>query len=267
MLVPHCVQAPKDVLHALQGCKNLLQVLSSEFKELATTNNQFCSFADLFRVLIENQSNLERFATACWMIWNRRNKVRVQQSVLPLDRLSFSARDYLSEFQKLRPKAAKHVQPVKRIWKPLDKGKVKANFDEAMFDELNEVDIGVAIINPQGVIMAALSKKYRSHLWQWCLRHLLLDELLILFMKLDFKMLSLRVIQKYPSRWYFNTSLLWSVHKRQFVLCQLSSVFFLLSHTQTRKYSSLCLSSESETLFSNFNLDGGCSSRFSLLCT
>lgn len=53
-LCASCLQAPKDVLHALWGCKNLLKVLSSEFKEPATTNNQFCSFADLFRVLIEN---------------------------------------------------------------------------------------------------------------------------------------------------------------------------------------------------------------------
>ncbi|KAK9999767.1 hypothetical protein SO802_019370 [Lithocarpus litseifolius] len=105
-LCASCLQAPEDVLHALWGCKNLLQVWSSEFKELATANHQFCSFADLFGVLIKNQSNLEWFATTCWMIWNRRSKVRMQQPVIHLDRLSSSARDYLSEFQKLRPKAA-----------------------------------------------------------------------------------------------------------------------------------------------------------------
>ena len=63
----------------------------------------------------------------------------MQHPVLPLDRISSSARDYLSEFQKLHPKAAKQVRTVKKIWKPLDEGKVKANFDGDMFDELNEL--------------------------------------------------------------------------------------------------------------------------------
>ena len=83
----------------------------------------------------------------------------MQQPVLPLDRLSSSARDYLSEFQKLHPKAAKQVRTVKKIWKPLDEGKVKANFDGDMFDELNEVGIGVVVRNPQREIMAALYEK------------------------------------------------------------------------------------------------------------
>ena len=83
----------------------------------------------------------------------------MQQPVLPLDRISSSACGYLFEFQKLRPKAAKQVRPAKKIWKPPDEGKVKANFDEAMFDELNEADIGKVVRNPQGEIMAALSKK------------------------------------------------------------------------------------------------------------
>ena len=36
---------------------------------------------------------------------------------------------------------------------------MKANFDLAMFDELNKVDIGVVVKNPQGEIMVALFEK------------------------------------------------------------------------------------------------------------
>ena len=36
---------------------------------------------------------------------------------------------------------------------------MKANFDNAMFDELNEAGIGVVVRNPQGEIMTTLSKK------------------------------------------------------------------------------------------------------------
>lgn len=41
----------------------------------------------------------------------------------------------------------------------LDDGKVKENFDGAMFDELNEAGIGVVVRNPQGEIIAAPSEK------------------------------------------------------------------------------------------------------------
>ena len=39
---------------------------------------------------------------------------------------------------------------------------MKANFDNAMFDELNEAGIGVVVRNPQGEIMTTLSKKIRK---------------------------------------------------------------------------------------------------------
>ena len=39
------LQAPKDVLHALWGCTNLLQDWSLDFKELVIVNCHFCSFA------------------------------------------------------------------------------------------------------------------------------------------------------------------------------------------------------------------------------
>ena len=118
-LCASCLQVPEDVLHALWCCTNLKKVWSSDFHELVAANHQFCSFADLFGMLIKNQCKLDRFATTCWMIWNRRNKVRVHQPVLPLDRISASTREYLSEFLKLCPKAAKQVRPVKKVWKPL----------------------------------------------------------------------------------------------------------------------------------------------------
>lgn len=40
------------------------------------------------------------FAMTCWLIWNRRNNVRVHQPVIPLDRIALSARDHLVEFHK-----------------------------------------------------------------------------------------------------------------------------------------------------------------------
>lgn len=55
--------------------------------------------------------------------------------------------------------APKKAQLAKKIWKPPDTGKAKANFDKAIFDELNEASIAVAAWNSQGEIMVALSEK------------------------------------------------------------------------------------------------------------
>ena len=49
--------------------------------------------------------------------------------------------------------------PGQKVWNPLDDGKVKANFDGAMFDELNEAGIGVVVRNPQREIIAAPFEK------------------------------------------------------------------------------------------------------------
>lgn len=55
--------------------------------------------------------------------------------------------------------APKKAQLAKKIWKPPDTGKAKANFDRVIFDELNEASIAVAARNSQGEIMVALSEK------------------------------------------------------------------------------------------------------------
>lgn len=120
--------------------------------------------------------------------------------MLPLDRISSSARDYLSEFQKLFPKAAKQVQPVKKVWKPPDEGKVKANFDGAMFDELNKAGIGVVVRNPKGEIMAALSENIPQPSTVVVLEILASRRAAYFVHELDFKMQSFRMIQKYPSK-------------------------------------------------------------------
>ena len=69
---------------------------------------------------------MARFAMTYWLIWNRRNKVRVYQLMIPLDRIALSARDHLAKFHKFHNKAPKKARPAKKIWKPPDAGKAKA---------------------------------------------------------------------------------------------------------------------------------------------
>nr|POF22765.1 hypothetical protein CFP56_09742 [Quercus suber] len=93
--------------------------LAVDFKNLVAANYQLHSFVDLFGLVLKTPSNMVRIA--------------------------FSARDHLAEFHKFHNKATKKAWPTKKIWKPPDAGKAKANFDMTMFDELNEAGIAVAV--------------------------------------------------------------------------------------------------------------------------
>ena len=58
----------------------------------------FFSFFDLFRLALQNQKGVELFITYCWFIWNRRNKIRVKEVVMPLEKIADQAQQYLMEF-------------------------------------------------------------------------------------------------------------------------------------------------------------------------
>lgn len=68
------------------------------------------------------------------------------------------AQQYLMEFQQTRSKPISKKLPKKNIWKPLDLGIVKTNFDGAVFEDLGAAGIGVVVRNSSSTVMAALSK-------------------------------------------------------------------------------------------------------------
>ena len=73
-------------------------VCGTNFEGLLNATNQFFSFFDLFRLALQNQKGVELFITYCWFIWNRRNKIRVKEVVMPLEKIADQAQQYLMEF-------------------------------------------------------------------------------------------------------------------------------------------------------------------------
>ena len=102
-------------------------------------------FFDLFRLALQNQKGAELFITYCWFLWNRRNKIRVKEAVMPLEKIADQAQQYLSEFQQTRSKPTSKKLPKKIIWKPPDPGTLKTNFDGAIFEDLGAAGIGVVV--------------------------------------------------------------------------------------------------------------------------
>ena len=129
---------PESVVHALWGCENIRVVWGTNFDELCNATNQFFSFFDLCRLTLQNQKGAELFITYYWFIWNRRNKIRVKEAVMPLEKIADQAQQYLMEFQQIRSKPTSKKLPKKIIWKPPDPSTLKTNFDGVVFEDLEQ---------------------------------------------------------------------------------------------------------------------------------
>ena len=89
---------------------------------------------------------------------------------MPLEKIADQAQQYLMEFQQIRSKPTSKKLPKKIIWKPLDPGTSKTNFDGAVFEDLGAAGIGVVVRNSFGTIMATLSVHHQY--WHWKLLQL-----------------------------------------------------------------------------------------------
>ena len=94
----------------------------------------------------------------CWFIWNRRNKIRLNEVVTSLEKTSDLAQKYLVDFQQHRVKLASKKLLRKVIWKPPDVGLLKTNFDGVVFEDLGAAGIGAVVRNSFDEVLAALSK-------------------------------------------------------------------------------------------------------------
>ena len=100
------------------------------------------------------------FSTMAWCSWQRRNRLRVRQSVWPLYEISDRAKALVVEFfdsnkQEVRPR---YRCPTAR-WVPPGADWYKANYDVAIFDSLGYAGLGVVIRDSSGNVIAALSQK------------------------------------------------------------------------------------------------------------
>lgn len=102
---------------------------------------------------------------------------------------------------------------------------MKANFDGAMFDELNEADIGVVVKITQGDVMATLSKKIPKPSLIVMLESLAATRVALLFKNSVSMSLFSRETLKFPSTRYKvehphqTPIVLRSLDKTYFVLC------------------------------------------------
>ena len=153
-----CNRVPETVIQALWGYEKVKGAWDTNFDELRSATNQNLFIFDLFRLALQNPCGAEGFIMICWFIWNRRNKIRVNEAVATLEKIPELAQKHLADFQQLCVKPESKKLPRKVIWKPPDSALLKTNFDGAVFEDLGAVGIGVVVCNSSGEVLAALSE-------------------------------------------------------------------------------------------------------------
>ncbi|GMY15487.1 hypothetical protein FCV25MIE_10726 [Fagus crenata] len=121
-------------------------------------------FADLLiKVLhLGRDSEPELFIIICWELWQRRNKIRLQQEAVSINQVGSKAKCYLEEFTRETEQSKPQPQPEMTVkWQPPSKLRYKVNFNGAVFKETNEAGIGVIVRDSHGLVMASLTQKVR----------------------------------------------------------------------------------------------------------
>ncbi|KAL0004829.1 hypothetical protein SO802_012390 [Lithocarpus litseifolius] len=120
------------------------------------------SFVELLEYLFREGSGLQVavFATICWCLWQRRNRVRMHQPSWQVHEIEGQAKRMVREFWDANNQGQHRSMrrpPVR--WSPPPAGTYKANFDAAILEELQCVGLGVVFRDHSGQVIAALSQR------------------------------------------------------------------------------------------------------------
>ena len=94
-----CAAQIEDLVHALWDCPSIQSAWAHEEWLSPIRDHRAMEFIDLWtRVAGLSHPKMELFSTMCWVIWQRRNKIRVNKTVEKIENTGSFARGYLEEF-------------------------------------------------------------------------------------------------------------------------------------------------------------------------
>ena len=143
---PDCKAQPEDTMHALWSCPVLQDMWKVQFSKLMSDTGTCSNFLEILKHALTEKSSFDLLAMTISVVWQRRNKVRVGETVLPLSQPPAKAYDALQEFQQLRPTRTEIPRTARDVkWRLLSAPCVKANFDSTLFSQDGLAGIGVII--------------------------------------------------------------------------------------------------------------------------
>lgn len=75
-----CSEAPETILHALWECEANRPVWNQYFNRVNQYTTTLGSFSNLVSLIRGNPMSIELFAVTAWLIWSRRNKIRLDET-------------------------------------------------------------------------------------------------------------------------------------------------------------------------------------------
>ena len=164
-----CNSEPESTLHILWLCSITKQLWQSVPWHRKLIKDTYSDFQEHLLNCVQTLSTteLKLFAMMSWSLWYQRNCVRLNKPVEPVASLLPRTYELLQEYIDVQERPIQNqIQAVGQIqsrttvsWKPPAMGRVKINYDGAVFNKTGEAGIGVIIRNPQGVVMASLSQR------------------------------------------------------------------------------------------------------------
>ena len=151
----------ESALHAFWTWSKLDVVWEEEPFRRCRRRHTFMDFKELLSWLITNDHNLELFSTSVWLIWTKRNQVRLSQPNISVHQIPSSAKERVAELKLTEPAPSitwPDLTSFRAKWHPPNSDMVKINCNGATFKEQKKSGIGVVIRDNNGLVMTSMSK-------------------------------------------------------------------------------------------------------------
>ena len=119
------------------------------------------NFNEVVQHVIDEEHNLDLFASVCSTVWYRRDQIRPKHSVYLISQMLLQASQALQDFLHAFPPAQPSVTSPRVRWIPPPASSLKINFDGALFEDINAAGLGVVVRDHQGLVLASWAENVR----------------------------------------------------------------------------------------------------------
>lgn len=110
---------PGSTLHALWEGETIESLWNKNFSWFDRSQSARTSFGDLVTLIRIRPHLFDIFATTAWSLWCRRNKVHLNETAQPLERIAEEACQYLKTYRNAHWRPPKGPRRAKIKWHPL----------------------------------------------------------------------------------------------------------------------------------------------------
>ena len=151
----------EDVIHALWLCPCLNEVWETDTSWNFRNTTRWDDFQKLILHVDEAGLDLDLFTTIIWLLWHRRNQIRVNNSATSLGQIVASARQQLQDYNRVQPtKPATEAAILHTAvtWSPPRTPFLKINYDGVVFRDPNKAGLGAVVRDSMGGVLASLAE-------------------------------------------------------------------------------------------------------------